>query len=58
MNEENPIALIAAILLLFSHFILIFRRLKCIVPPYYPLVMFGASLVGCWPNLLGSQSVT
>ena len=34
------------------------RRLKCIVLPYYLLVMSGASLVGCWRGLLGSQSVT
>jgi len=34
------------------------RRLKCVVLPYYLLVMSGASLVGCWRGLLGSQSVT
>jgi Glycosyltransferases, probably involved in cell wall biogenesis len=34
------------------------RRTKLLVVPHYLLAMFGASLVGCWRGLLGSQSVT
>jgi cellulose synthase/poly-beta-1,6-N-acetylglucosamine synthase-like glycosyltransferase len=34
------------------------RRSRFIVLPNYLLVMCGASLVGCWRGLLGSQSVT
>jgi len=41
-----------------ARFVPALRRLKLIILPYYLLAMFGASLVGCWRGLLGSQSVT
>jgi len=54
------ICVISVIFLLgcIARFIPVFRRLKCFILPYYLLVMFVASLVGCWRGLLGSQSVT
>jgi cellulose synthase/poly-beta-1,6-N-acetylglucosamine synthase-like glycosyltransferase len=42
----------------FAHFIPTLRRLKLVVLPHYLLAMLGASLVGCWRGLVGSQSVT